>query len=465
MLITDPETGKTHSPRPGEIFKNPNLARTFREVAEKGKKGFYEGRIAEAIVERESRSEVRLCFDSRLMFFVRAVIQSKGGVMTLEDLKNHSTTPVTPISINYGGENGVTLHETPPNGQGLTALIALGIIEAIKEQGKVDLSKTEHLSAQWFHTLMCVFRCGRGATKADSSSPQKLGHPPRFCRHSRLRCRPRARPRARRGAPLKGTLHRAVSSAFLAHSSSRRTTFASAPSSLTRPSRRPSSTRARRSPRPTPFSSRLSTSSETAARTSSRTVRSSLPTISGLLADALDEQMPALERSPSLRDAASRCRTEAATLRSRRATRTALPCARPLHRFYSIADLLVARQPNKRPYHTIIPALVTRGNKKGGDLFMVYGVVRFRPPPRTAHLARQISDDCTLASRWAASCSRKATSKSSSTCSTTTATPSRPSTRRASASRPTSPKTPRSSETSEPRSTSRRASGPRSSMS
>jgi gamma-glutamyltranspeptidase/glutathione hydrolase len=43
--------------------------------------------------------------------------------MTLEDLKEHTTTTVEPISINYGGANGVTLHETPPNGQGLTALI------------------------------------------------------------------------------------------------------------------------------------------------------------------------------------------------------------------------------------------------------------------------------------------------------------------------------------------------------
>lgn len=52
--------------------------------------------------------------------------------MTLEDLKEHTTTTVEPISINYGGENGVTLHETPPNGQGLTALIGsfpLGLLE------------------------------------------------------------------------------------------------------------------------------------------------------------------------------------------------------------------------------------------------------------------------------------------------------------------------------------------------
>lgn len=51
MLIEDPATGKFHAPAPGELFKNPTLAATFRSVAEHGKKGFYEGRIAEAIVE------------------------------------------------------------------------------------------------------------------------------------------------------------------------------------------------------------------------------------------------------------------------------------------------------------------------------------------------------------------------------------------------------------------------------
>lgn len=107
------------APRPGQLIKLPNLAKTFRTISEQGKDGFYKGRIAEAIVE---------------------LIQSKGGVMELEDLAKHETTFVKPISYTFGGE--VTVYEVgffvlffcfcdwllllrvyaqcPPNGQGMT---------------------------------------------------------------------------------------------------------------------------------------------------------------------------------------------------------------------------------------------------------------------------------------------------------------------------------------------------------
>ncbi|KAG6890378.1 hypothetical protein C0992_001968 [Termitomyces sp. T32_za158] len=75
------------APLPGQVVKLPNLAQTFRELAIKGKDGFYKGRIAQAIVD---------------------VIQSKGGVMELADLAKHSTTFVEPISYTYGD---VTVHE------------------------------------------------------------------------------------------------------------------------------------------------------------------------------------------------------------------------------------------------------------------------------------------------------------------------------------------------------------------
>ncbi|RIA95126.1 gamma-glutamyltranspeptidase [Glomus cerebriforme] len=119
------------APNAGEIMHMPNLARTFRELVEKGKDGFYKGRIAEAIVE---------------------LIQSKGGVMTLEDLASHTTTRVEPISIEY---KGVKIWECPPNGQGITALIALGILEALQEQKKIpNLNTLEHNSTQYLHVLI-----------------------------------------------------------------------------------------------------------------------------------------------------------------------------------------------------------------------------------------------------------------------------------------------------------------------
>jgi gamma-glutamyltranspeptidase/glutathione hydrolase len=91
-------------PQAGEIFRNPGLARTLQKVAEGGKKAFYEGEIAEAIA---------------------ATIQAAGGCMTVDDLAAHRSTWDEPISTSYGG---LRLWECPPNGQGLTALIALNIL-------------------------------------------------------------------------------------------------------------------------------------------------------------------------------------------------------------------------------------------------------------------------------------------------------------------------------------------------
>ena len=76
------------APLPGQIMTFPDLAKTFRSVAEHGKNGFYKGRIAEAIVE---------------------LIQSKGGLLELEDLAKHQTTFVEPLKYTYAGE--VTVYE------------------------------------------------------------------------------------------------------------------------------------------------------------------------------------------------------------------------------------------------------------------------------------------------------------------------------------------------------------------
>jgi len=119
------------APKNGEIMRNPNLAETFRVLAKEGQKGFYEGRIGQAIVD---------------------VIQSLGGEMTLDDLKSHKTDLVDPITINY---QGLDIWECPPNGQGITALIALGIIDALQELKKIPpISSMKHNSPEYLHVII-----------------------------------------------------------------------------------------------------------------------------------------------------------------------------------------------------------------------------------------------------------------------------------------------------------------------
>jgi gamma-glutamyltranspeptidase/glutathione hydrolase len=141
MLKKDPKAQDgVRAPRAGEIMKNPTLAQTFRTLAEEGKKGFYQGRIAEELVK---------------------VVQSLGGLLELDDLKHHldvGSEPVEPISLKFQGqgtglEQGVELWEHPPNGQGIIALMALGIIQELEKQGKIpkfqpqDFNSTPYLHA------------------------------------------------------------------------------------------------------------------------------------------------------------------------------------------------------------------------------------------------------------------------------------------------------------------------------
>ncbi|PTB74911.1 lincomycin-condensing protein [Trichoderma longibrachiatum ATCC 18648] len=145
MLKVDPsQPNGVRAPRPGEIMKNPSLARTFRTLAEQGKPGFYTGRIAEELVK---------------------VVRDLGGHLTLEDLQHHleqGSEPVEPISLKFRGqglsskenpEGGIELWEHPPNGQGIIALMALGIIQELEKQGEIptfgpkDFNTTPYLHA------------------------------------------------------------------------------------------------------------------------------------------------------------------------------------------------------------------------------------------------------------------------------------------------------------------------------
>ena len=131
-----------HAPRPGEIFRNPGLARTFHAVADGGKEAFYRGQISEAIA---------------------AVIQKAGGCMTVEDLAAHTSTWDEPISTTY---RGYRVWECPPNGQGLTALIGLNILEGF------NLAGIESLSAERLHLQIEALRLAFADTRWYIADPK-----------------------------------------------------------------------------------------------------------------------------------------------------------------------------------------------------------------------------------------------------------------------------------------------------
>ena len=93
------------APRPGERVRRPELAASLKQIAATEGEAFYQGALAQAIA---------------------ADAAAKGGALTLADLASHAPEWVTPVAQRY---RGVVLHELPPNGQGLAAQIALGILE------------------------------------------------------------------------------------------------------------------------------------------------------------------------------------------------------------------------------------------------------------------------------------------------------------------------------------------------
>lgn len=116
------------APRPGEIFRNPGLARTLQRIASSGKLAFYQGEVAESIA---------------------TVVQAAGGCLTVDDLAAHHSTWEEPISTLY---RGLRIWECPPNGQGLTALLALNILEGF------DLAAMPPLSARRWHLQIEALR-------------------------------------------------------------------------------------------------------------------------------------------------------------------------------------------------------------------------------------------------------------------------------------------------------------------
>ena len=109
------------TPKKGQIFKNEYLANTLKIIAKKGRKGFYEGEIAKTI--------------SNFMM-------DQGGFLSYDDLKNHKSEWIDPVSTNY---RGYDVWELPPNGQGIAALQILNLLE------KFDIKSMGFGSADYIH--------------------------------------------------------------------------------------------------------------------------------------------------------------------------------------------------------------------------------------------------------------------------------------------------------------------------
>jgi gamma-glutamyltranspeptidase / glutathione hydrolase len=113
------------APRVGELFRFEAAARTLRLIAETRGEAFYRGEIAQALARH-----AREC----------------GGAMTAADLAGYAPEWVAPLALDY---RGCTLHEIPPNGQGIAAQIALGILRAFDLAGlPVDGAAGQHLQIE-----------------------------------------------------------------------------------------------------------------------------------------------------------------------------------------------------------------------------------------------------------------------------------------------------------------------------
>src|SRR5262249_29194837 len=124
-----PDTAKTYlvhgrAPRAGEVFQNPFLARTYRDIAKHGRDAFYKGRIAQEIV---------------------AFSKEHDGLFAMKDFEDHVSTWVEPVHTTY---RGYEVWELPPPGQGIAVLQMLNILEGY------DLRAMGPASADYWHLIL-----------------------------------------------------------------------------------------------------------------------------------------------------------------------------------------------------------------------------------------------------------------------------------------------------------------------
>jgi gamma-glutamyltranspeptidase/glutathione hydrolase len=108
------------APKAGDVHRQPELAATLRIIARSGRKGFYEGAVAEDIVSR---------------------LGELGGLHSLDDFASTGGDYTTPVGTSYGGYG---IYQMPPNNQGLTALLMLNVLSGFR-LGSLDPNGAERL--------------------------------------------------------------------------------------------------------------------------------------------------------------------------------------------------------------------------------------------------------------------------------------------------------------------------------
>jgi gamma-glutamyltranspeptidase/glutathione hydrolase len=132
------------APTAGELFSSPDHAKTLELIAATGGEAFYRGALAERIV---------------------AAAEAEGGAISLDDLGEHKADWVEPLGVDF---KGYRIHELPPNGQGLAALIALGILD------RIDLTGLDPDGAQMQHLQIEATKLGMADVRAHVGDPESM---------------------------------------------------------------------------------------------------------------------------------------------------------------------------------------------------------------------------------------------------------------------------------------------------
>ncbi|MEA5462545.1 gamma-glutamyltransferase family protein [Leptothoe sp. PORK10 BA2] len=175
------------TPRPGEIWRCPDQAATLRELAATEGESFYRGKLAAQLV---------------------AFSAATGGMFSLEDLRDHQAEWVNPISTTY---RGLTVSELPPNGQGITALMALNIVEGF------DLTAAPRESVANYHQQIEAMKLAFADAHRYVADPRTMDvttaallDKAYAAQRRGLICDDRAMPLAEPGLPKGGTVYLAA---------------------------------------------------------------------------------------------------------------------------------------------------------------------------------------------------------------------------------------------------------------